>query len=214
MDNTVHKKGRFTAHRPRRCSRRRRHGPLPGPSLLGTGTARASEPQRGGTLRIGLGHGSTTDSLDPATFENGFVSNMGMGGLFNYLTAVDETNQLAPELAAEWDATPDAKTWTFRIRKGVEFPQRQDRHARRHRRQPQLSPRRGFGLCGFEPVRAGWRTCVSMAMRVVIQLSEGNADYPYIMSDYHLGIQPSGRRGEHCRPTVRHRLWQLPDCRV
>jgi peptide/nickel transport system substrate-binding protein len=82
-----------------------------GPAILGN-RARAADPQRGGTLRMGLGHGSSTDSLDPGSYENGFTSSMGMGGLFNYLTAVNEFNELAPELASEWEASPDAKVWT------------------------------------------------------------------------------------------------------
>ena len=28
-------------------------------------------PKKGGHFRVGLGHGSTTDSVDPATWENG-----------------------------------------------------------------------------------------------------------------------------------------------
>ena len=36
--------------------------------------AEASTPKKGGTLRVALGHGSTTDSYDPATFENGFAN--------------------------------------------------------------------------------------------------------------------------------------------
>jgi len=32
--------------------------------------AMAATPKQGGKLRIGMGHGSTTDTLDPATFEN------------------------------------------------------------------------------------------------------------------------------------------------
>ena len=42
--------------------------------LLLSGTAEAAEPKKGGHLRVGMGHGSTTDSLDPATFENNFMS--------------------------------------------------------------------------------------------------------------------------------------------
>ena len=33
--------------------------------------AEAATPQKGGILKFGIGHGSTTDSLDPGTFENG-----------------------------------------------------------------------------------------------------------------------------------------------
>ena len=32
----------------------------------------AATPKKGGKLRQGMGYGSTTDTLDPATFENGF----------------------------------------------------------------------------------------------------------------------------------------------
>ncbi len=35
-------------------------------------TAARAEPKKGGTFKSGHGHGSTTDSLDPATWANGF----------------------------------------------------------------------------------------------------------------------------------------------
>ena len=170
-----------------------------GPALLGSTGARASEPQRGGTLRIGLGHGSTTDSLDPATHENGFSSAMGMGGLFNYLTAVDETNQLVPELAQEWEATPDAMTWTFAVRKGVEFHNGKTVTAddivaslNYHRGEDSISAVSSL-FKQVEDIRVDGDA-------VVIQLSKGNADYPYIMSDYHLGIQPGDGEGNIADP--------------
>ena len=34
------------------------------------GNAVAGSPKKGGTFRLGMGHGSTTDSLDPGTHEN------------------------------------------------------------------------------------------------------------------------------------------------
>ena len=170
-----------------------------GPALLGSTGARASEPQRGGTFRIGLGHGSTTDSLDPATHENGFSSFMGMGGLFNYLTAVDETNQLVPELSQEWDATPDAKTWTFVVRKGVEFHNGKTVTAddivaslNYHRGEDSISAVSSL-FEQVEDIRIDGDA-------VVIELTKGNADYPYIISDYHLGIQPSDGEGNIADP--------------
>ena len=39
---------------------------------------RAATPQKGGHLRTGMGHGSTTDSLDPATYENAWISGVNM----------------------------------------------------------------------------------------------------------------------------------------
>ena len=161
-----------------------------GPTILGGTEAKASDPQAGGTLRVGLGHGSTTDSLDPATYENGFSSFMGIGGLFNYITAVDETNQFAPELAEEWEATPDAMTWTFKIREGVEFhngktmtPDDIVGSLNYHRGPDSVSAISSL----FEQVT----DIQAKDNTVVISLDAGNADFPYIMSDYHLGIQPT-----------------------
>ena len=45
-------------------------------SILG-GPALAATPKKGGTLRIGIGHGSTTDTLDPATFTDTYTQFIG-----------------------------------------------------------------------------------------------------------------------------------------
>lgn len=172
-----------------------------GPAVLGGNAAGADShmPKRGGTLRIGMGHGSTTDTLDPATFENAFASSMGMGGLFNYLTAVDEKNQLAPELAEEWEATPDAMTWTFKIRKGVVFhngktmtPDDVVASLNYHRGEDSISAVSSL----FEQVV----DIRAEGDKVVVELNAGNGDYPYIVSDYHLGIQPSDGEGNIADP--------------
>ena len=34
---------------------------------------------------------------------------------------IDHYFQSVPELAESWDSTPDAKKWTFKLRKGIEF---------------------------------------------------------------------------------------------
>ena len=79
----------------------------------------ASTPKTGGTLRTALGHGSTTDSFDPATFENGFANALCFAS-GNHLTEINNEGQLQPELAESYESD-DAITWRFNIRKGVEF---------------------------------------------------------------------------------------------
>jgi peptide/nickel transport system substrate-binding protein len=81
--------------------------------------AMAATPNKGGLLRMGRGHGSTTDSLDPATYENGFSQGL-CYAYANHLTEVGADGQLRPELAESYESA-DAKTWVFNLRQGVEF---------------------------------------------------------------------------------------------
>ena len=70
--------------------------------------AMAATPKKGGTMRYGVGHGSTTDSLDSGTFENSFMTNTGMT-FGNHLTEIGSDGQLRPELAESYESS-DAKT--------------------------------------------------------------------------------------------------------
>ena len=61
----------------------------------------AASPKRGGRLRAGIAHGSTTDTLDPATYENGLMQGIDYA-LQNHLGEVDHTGAMQPELAESW----------------------------------------------------------------------------------------------------------------
>ena len=74
----------------------------------------------GGTLTMGLGGGESTNSLDPGLDASQFPF-MYMSTMGNMLTTVDPKGNLEASLAESWDSSPDAITWTFKIRKGVEF---------------------------------------------------------------------------------------------
>ncbi|MEM9320512.1 MAG: ABC transporter substrate-binding protein [Pseudomonadota bacterium] len=104
-----------------------RRGLLTGAAAVGTaalvtpwGTPLRAQPQPGGILRVGTAHGSTTDSLDPGSWEADFM-------IFqahtrnNYLTEIAADGSLIPELATGWEASADAATWTFALREGVQF---------------------------------------------------------------------------------------------
>ncbi len=158
--------------------------------MLMSGTAQAAEPKKGGHLRVGVGHGSTTDSLDPATFENGFMSNLDYS-LHNQLTEVDENGDLIPQVAESWEASDDAVQWTFKLRQGVEFHNGKTLTAadvvasiNHHRGEDTKSAAKPI----VEPVQD---LKADGNDTVVFTLSGGNADFPFIMSDYHLPIQPA-----------------------
>ena len=60
--------------------------------------AMAAAPKKGGMMRYGVGHGSTTDSLDSGTFENSMMTNTGMT-FGNHLMEIGSDGQLRPESA-------------------------------------------------------------------------------------------------------------------
>ena len=82
--------------------------------------ARAMTPSKGGHMRLAMGHGSTSDTLDPATITNG-LQWVVCYGVANTLTELDAQGNLVGSLATEWSSSPDAATWTFKLREGVEF---------------------------------------------------------------------------------------------
>jgi peptide/nickel transport system substrate-binding protein len=158
---------------------------------LMSGTAEAAEPKKGGHLRVGVGHGSTTDSLDPATFENAFMSN-GVGyAKNNHIAELGTSGELEPELAESWEASDDAVQWIFKIRPGVEFHNGKTVDAddvvasvNHHRGEDSKSAAKPL-LVQLKDIKADGKDTV------VVELDGGNADFPFIISDYHIAILPS-----------------------
>ena len=97
-------------------------GALGAASLVGPlgATRAAAQPKPGGTLRLGLAHGSTTDTLDPGILEQVFTQVHAQCRNCQ-LTEIAADGELIGEVAESWEATPDAKQWTFKIREGVTF---------------------------------------------------------------------------------------------
>lgn len=89
-------------------------------SMLPFGTV-AAAPKMGGRLRLGLAGANTSDSWDGRTHSDSFMIMMAHGCVFDCLTEVRANGELVGELAESWSASSDAKTWTFKLRKGVTF---------------------------------------------------------------------------------------------
>ena len=169
-------------------------------SSLLSPAALAATPKKGGRFRVGMAHGSTTDSLDPATFENGYMSVLNT--TWNNHLAEVTTKGLEPELAESWEASADATTWRFKIRKGVEFHNGKTLDANdvvasinHHRHEDSKSAAKAL----MKPVQS---IKVEGGDTVVIQLDGGNADFPYLVSDYHIAILPAEGDGINWRSGV------------
>jgi peptide/nickel transport system substrate-binding protein len=158
-------------------------------TTLPFGAAMAA-PQRGGHFRMGVAHGQTTDTLDPGTAENNFMNALNHS-IHGRLTEIAQDGSLKPELAESWEATPDASEYRLKIRKGVTF----------HNGKPltvedvivSINHHRGEGSTSAAgPIV---KPIVDMQAEgddvVVFKLSGGNADFPVILSDFHLAICPA-----------------------
>lgn len=142
-------------------------------------------PKRGGHLRIAKGHGQTTDTLNPGTYENGFTIGMSFG-YHGRLTEVAPDGSLVPEIAESWEASEDATEWRFKIRQGVTFHSGKEltvedvvNSINFHRGEDSTSAAGPLVAPIDEISTDGGDT-------VVFKLSGGNADFPFILSDYHL----------------------------
>ena len=154
------------------------------------GAVRAETPKKGGTLRMGMGGGETTDALDPGVADSPvpFSVNRQWG---DTLVNVTPDGAIAPVLAESVTPNADGTVWTFKIRQGVKFHDGTDMTPadvvatlKRHSDENSKS-----GALG---IMQGISTIEASGQDVVMTLSTGNADLPYLISDYHLVIQPNG----------------------
>ena len=164
------------------------------PAFL-SGNVMAATPQKGGTFRQAMTGGATSDSLDPATLFASQPINVS-SQLSNCLVEIDHNFKPVPELSESWDASADAKIWTFKLRKGVEFHNGKSMTAEdvifsinHHRGEESKSAAKPF-LKSIQNIKADGKHIV------VFELNEGSADFPFIMGDYHLRIYPDGTQGK------------------
>ncbi len=89
--------------------------------LAASGLPLRAQAKRGGRLRVGLAGANSSDSWDGRTHSDTFMISAGQGAVFDTLTENAADGSLRGELATDWEASPDAKTWTFNLRQGVTF---------------------------------------------------------------------------------------------
>jgi len=167
---------------------------IPAATGLWPGRAKAATPVRGGRLRLAVTGGAASNTLDPATstdlFE--FLSNW---ALRNSLVEIDADGVAQPELAESWELAADGTTWTFKLRQGVEFHSGKSLTSddvvwsiNHHRGEDSTSAIKDV-LGQIADVKADGPNAV------VIALTSANVDFPYILSDPHITIAPSGTKG-------------------
>lgn len=164
--------------------------------LAATGFPVLAQAKRGGRLRLGLNGANTSDSWDGRTHSDAFMVNGAHGCVFDCLTEVSATGELIGELAESWEATPDAKTWTFTLRQGVTFHNGKAFGADDVLESLSMHVADG-AKSAAQPIVASIDEMKKTGdHQVQIVLKEGNADFPFLMSDYHLLMYPAGQMDE------------------
>jgi peptide/nickel transport system substrate-binding protein len=148
---------------------------------------------RGGLLRLGISGASARDGWDPRQQRGLFMRVIGQGAVRDCLTEIAATGELTGELAESWESGPDARVWTFNLRRGVVFHDG--------------SPLRAEDVLASLALHSEG----SPAGPIVAQIADmqatgphqlrftlvaGNADFPFLLADPHLVIAPVGRMEE------------------
>ena len=164
---------------------------------------------RGGKLTAGLSGANTSDSWDSRTHSDLFMIASAQGAVFDSLTEVKADGSLTGELAESWEASSDAKTWTFNLRQGVTF----------HNGKPFgaddviASLQMHLGEESKSAAKPIVENIVEMTKmtdhQVQLTLAAGNADLPYLLSDYHILMYPAGQIEEAIANGIGTGLYQV-----
>ena len=161
-----------------------------GSAMFSANAAYAEEPKKGGTFRMGWGGGESTDTLDPALADSPvpFVVNRQWG---DTIVNVTPDGQIEPRLAESMTSNADGTEWRFAIRQGVKFHDGTDMTvddvvATFKRHSDENAKSGAFGIM------QGITEIASEGNEVIFKMATGNADLPYLLSDYHLVVQPKG----------------------
>ena len=175
-----------------------RRGVLQGGAALGAlglmGAPALAAPQRGGRMRAALAEGSTTDNLDPATYTDIYMISVGFA-THSTLTEISPEGELVGDVAESWEGADRARTWVFRLRPEATFSNGNRVTAEdviasinHHRGEESKSAAKDI-VDPIDEIRA------DDDRTVIFTLAGPNADFPYLMADYHLLIMPANADG-------------------
>jgi len=156
--------------------------------VAGVKAVAAETVKKGGLLRLGLAGGSTTDSFDITTYTDSVMIDVSHG-VFNALVEWGEDGKPKPELAMSWEAKNGASEWVFNLRKGVKFSNGKEFTA--DDALYSLNLHRGESKSGAVASMKAITDIKKLdKYQIQITLSAPDADFPYVMTDYHLLMVP------------------------
>jgi peptide/nickel transport system substrate-binding protein len=153
-------------------------------------SAHAETPRKGGRIKVAGSSSGVSDTLDPAKQANSTDYVRGFM-FYNGLTVLDASLTPQPSLAEEF-TTKDAKTWVFKLRRGVTF----------HDGKPLTPADVVFSMMRHKNPATGSKAKVLADQiedvtatgpnEVTFRLVSPNADLPAILGTYHFHIVKDG----------------------
>jgi peptide/nickel transport system substrate-binding protein len=153
-------------------------------------SAHAETPRKGGRIKVAGSSSGVSDTLDPAKQANSTDYVRGFM-FYNGLTVLDASLTPQPSLAEEF-TTKDAKTWVFKLRRGVTF----------HDGKPLTPADVVFSMMRHKNAATGSKAKVLADQiedvtatgpnEVTFRLVSPNADLPAILGTYHFHIVKDG----------------------
>ena len=157
-------------------------------------TSAMAAPKKGGTFKLGAHDGNTSDNHDPGTYVT--FSMIQLAHTFrSYMTMINSDGTNGGDIASEWEASADATEWTFKLNGKATFhtgakvtPNDVIASMNHHRGEASTSAAKALLADVVELVPVG-----DDAVKFV--LGAGNADLPWLLTDYHLPILPAKADG-------------------
>lgn len=158
------------------------------------GSMAQAEPKRGGTFRIAQHDGNSGDSHDPGLYESNAEILLAHTHRA-YLTLIETDGSLGPDVALEWSATPDASEWTFKLNPNATF--HSGARVTAQDVVTSMNYHRGEGTTSVAKalLEVVDEIVADDAQTVTFRLNSGNADLPWLMTDYHFVILPANDDG-------------------
>ena len=154
--------------------------------MAATGALGQARPRRGGHLRLGIVAPSWRKDLDTLRPMTQALRLLGHGAVYDCLVEVTAAGALVGELAESWEASTDARTWVFTLRRGVVFHDNSDLTAQQVVRSMRAQMVRGYdGRVLLEDVESVEAVGTS---QVVFRLRSPNAEFPFRLADPSLVI--------------------------
>lgn len=167
---------------------------VPAASMLWSSNVLAATPKKGGKFRLGSADGNTSDTFDPGIYL-AFTAIQLAHTHRSFLTMITPTNELGPDLADSWSASDDASEWTFKLNRDAVFHSGKPFTAddaiatiNHHRGENSTSAAASLMADVKELVKHDQHS-------FTVKLTGGNADFPWLLTDYHMAVCPANADG-------------------